>query len=92
MSCERADGEVRFAVTDTGTGIEPANVSKIFDPYWQARETAHLGTGLGLAIAKAVVEQHHGRIWIDSTPGAGTTVTFALPVAAAAEEQPEKAA
>jgi signal transduction histidine kinase len=81
VSCERFDQGVRFAVTDTGRGIEPEHLAKIFDPFWQASETAHLGSGLGLPIAKAIVEQHHGRIWVESKPGTGTTVTFTLPLA-----------
>jgi signal transduction histidine kinase len=91
ISCEASDQEVRFAVTDTGRGIEPADVQNIFDPYWQTDGTAHLGVGLGLAIAKAVVEQHHGRIWVESAPGVGTTVFFTIPVATA-DEAPLQAA
>ena len=92
VSCEEADGGIRFAVKDTGSGIDPTDVDNIFDPFWQSRATAHLGTGLGLAIAKAVVEQHHGRIWVDSKPGAGTTVVFTIPLAGAGEASPSKAA
>jgi signal transduction histidine kinase len=91
LSCERSNGDMRFAVKDTGRGIDPADVDRLFDPFWQARDTAHLGAGLGLAIAKAVVEQHHGRIWVESTPGIGTMVIFTVPVASAGEE-PLKAA
>ena len=92
VSCDEADGGIRFAVKDTGRGIDPADVDKVFDPFWQSRATAHLGTGLGLAIAKAVVEQHHGRIWVDSQPEAGTTVVFTIPLAGAGEASPSKAA
>jgi two-component system sensor histidine kinase VicK len=67
-------------------------VDKIFDPFWQARGADHVGAGLGLAIVKAIVEQHHGRIWVESKLGAGTAVTFALPVAGVAEAVPSKAA
>jgi signal transduction histidine kinase len=81
VSYEPSDREVRFAVADTGSGIEPEHLKKIFDPFWQASETAHLGAGLGLAVANAVVEQHHGRIWVESHRGSGTTVSFTLPVA-----------
>jgi signal transduction histidine kinase len=85
VSAEETDGQVMFAVKDTGCGIEPEHREKIFDPFWQASATAHLGAGLGLAIAKAVVEQHHGWIRVESTPGHGTTVSFALPVTGVGE-------
>jgi signal transduction histidine kinase len=85
-----SDGDMRFAVKDTGTGIDPAHVDRIFDPFWQARDAAHLGVGLGLAIAKALVEQHHGRIWVESTRN-GTTAFFTVPVARS-DEKPMKAA
>jgi signal transduction histidine kinase len=91
LSGELSNGEMRFAVKDTGRGIDPADVERLFDPFWQARDTAHLGAGLGLAIAKAVVEQHHGRIWVESTPGIGTTVIFTVPLASSGEK-PRKAA
>jgi signal transduction histidine kinase len=92
VSCEDSDGELRFAVKDTGSGIDPADVDRIFDPFWQARETARAGAGLGLAIAKAVVEQHNGRIWVESKPGVGTTVIFTIPVAGVGKVIPSKAA
>jgi len=91
VSCTPSDGDIRFAVADNGTGIDPADLGRLFDPFWQAEGTAHRGTGLGLAIVKAIVEQHGGRIWVESQPGAGTTVTFTVPVAVAGE-QPRKAA
>jgi PAS domain S-box-containing protein len=81
LSCEVRDGEVLFAVKDTGPGINPTDMHKMFDPFWQAKPGAHFGSGLGLAIAKAIVEQHNGRIWADSTPNAGTTVFFTVPQA-----------
>jgi len=92
VSCEESAGEMRFAVSDTGSGIDPADLDKIFDPFWQARGSAHLGAGLGLAIVKAIVEQHHGRIWVESKLGVGTTVTFVVPVAGTDEAAPSKAA
>ncbi|HEX7793166.1 MAG TPA: ATP-binding protein [Vicinamibacterales bacterium] len=85
VSCEESAGEMRFAVSDTGRGINPADLDRIFDPFWQARGSAHLGAGLGLAIVKAIVEQHHGRIGVESKLGVGTTVTFVLPVAGTGE-------
>jgi len=86
LSYEVRDGEVQFAVKDTGPGINPRDLQKIFDPFWQAKPGAHFGAGLGLAIAKALVEQHNGRIWAESTPGAGTTVFFTIPQADSGQE------
>ena len=78
VSCEVWQDRVRFAVQDTGRGIEQENLNRIFDLFWQAKTTAHMGAGLGLAIAKAIVEQHGGEIWVESQPGAGTTFFFTL--------------
>ena len=86
VNCEGYDKEVRFAVKDTGRGISPNDLDKIFNPFWQAKPGAYFGSGLGLAIAKAIVGQHNGRIWADSTPGVGTTVFFTLPQADICEE------
>lgn len=74
-----AGGGVIFEVSDTGPGIAPEDLPRVFDRFWQAKRTAHLGTGLGLAIAKGIAEAHRGRVWAASTPGAGSTFFFALP-------------
>lgn len=63
--------EICFRVTDTGPGVPPADLPNLFEPFWQARETASLGTGLGLTVAKAIVEAHGGRIFASSAPGHG---------------------
>lgn len=64
-------------VSDTGHGIGPAHVTRIFDPYFTTREG---GTGLGLAIAYRIVRDHGGTIEVASTQGAGTTMTVRLPL------------
>ncbi|WP_437600369.1 GAF domain-containing sensor histidine kinase [Sorangium sp. So ce590] len=76
--------EVRLSVRDTGPGIPEDQRTRIFERYWQAKETAHKGTGLGLSIAKALVEVHGGRIWVESKVGEGSTFFFTLPAAEAA--------
>ena len=72
----------QFAVSDTGPGIATEQLSRVFDRFWQAKETARAGTGLGLAICKGIIEQHGGSIRVESTLGVGTTFFFTLPVAA----------
>jgi signal transduction histidine kinase len=67
---------VAFEIADTGSGIDPENLSKIFEPYFSTKET---GTGLGLAIVHKVVEVHHGTISAESTVGKGTKFTVMLP-------------
>jgi PAS domain S-box-containing protein len=78
----RCSGEfVRISISDTGPGIPPEHLEKIFLPYWRAyKEPRQRGTGLGLAIAKAVVEAHQGRIWVESDLEAGSTFHVELPV------------
>lgn len=70
---------VRFTVTDTGRGIAPEDLDKVFDREWQSDETAHLGSGMGLYIAKGVVAAHGGEIYVQSTQGRGSTFWFSLP-------------
>jgi signal transduction histidine kinase len=76
-------GWVQISVADTGPGIAAEEVEKIFDQFYQV---AHVGTqrphgtGLGLAIAKALVEMQHGRLWVESVVGCGSTFVFTLPV------------
>lgn len=88
----RSDGQVLFAVSDTGPGIPQRNLKDIFNPYWQAKRTARLGAGLGLPIAKGIVEAHGGKIWVESEPGKGTTFFFTLPVARSAPARTTPAA
>lgn len=76
-------GEVVFEVRDSGVGIAPEDLPRIFDRFYRAdpsRTRASGGAGLGLAIARRIVEAHAGRIWAESAPGQGTTIRFALPL------------
>ncbi len=71
---------VRFAITDQGNGIGEVDQEHLFDPFWQARKGKG-GVGLGLPIAKAIVQAHGGRMWLDTRLGRGTTFFFTLPIA-----------
>ncbi len=77
----RHDGAVvRFAVTDEGSGMTPAQLSRAFDRVWQAEHHSQRGRGLGLSIVKAIVEAHGGGVTARSEPGRGSTFEFTLPV------------
>jgi PAS domain S-box-containing protein len=78
-------GDVLFWVADTGAGIAAENVPHVFDRFWQARSGERHGVGLGLPIVKGLVEAHGGRIWVESTPGHGTTMFFTIPTTPRAE-------
>jgi signal transduction histidine kinase len=85
--------QVVFDVQDTGPGIPAAELPHVFDRFRRGRSAGYAGTGLGLAIARALIQAHGGRIWAESTPGLGTVVRFALPIAAlSASEHPADAA
>jgi PAS domain S-box-containing protein len=81
LAARPGDGEISFTVTDTGSGIAPEDLPHVFDRFWQARTKRRGGAGLGLSIVKAIVEGHGGRVWIESKPGAGTSVFFTVPTA-----------
>ncbi|GAB4478941.1 MAG: hypothetical protein Kow00124_23990 [Anaerolineae bacterium] len=71
-------------VTDTGIGIAPEEHERIFERFYQvdgSATRAHGGVGLGLSVCKAIVEEHGGRIWVESAPGEGAAFHFTLPVA-----------
>jgi two-component system NtrC family sensor kinase len=73
------DAMVCVAISDTGSGMAPEVLAKVFDPFFTTKPVGQ-GTGLGLAVSFGIVEQHGGRIEVESTPGAGTTFSVMLPV------------
>jgi signal transduction histidine kinase len=74
------DQEVAVSIADQGVGISGDQLASLFRPFTRLdREPTTDGVGLGLYIAKAIVERHHGRIWVESTPGRGSTFWVALP-------------
>jgi signal transduction histidine kinase len=76
--------EVRLEVADNGPGIRPEQRERLFEKFHQIRDAAHgkpQGTGLGLAICRTIVENHGGRIWVESPPGGGSTFIVTLPAA-----------
>ena len=72
--------QIRLRVRDSGSGMAPEIMDKIFDPYFTTKEQ-NKGTGLGLAVIKGIVESHQGTIHVQSTPETGTTFDVFLPVA-----------
>ncbi len=77
---ERGEVDVRLSVHDTGPGIPAEDLGRVFDRFWQARQTAQLGSGLGLFIARGIVLAHGGTIRAESAPGAGSTLHVTLPI------------
>jgi signal transduction histidine kinase len=76
---ERGEGEVRLSVADTGVGIPPHLLERIFERFWQVGVNDSRGLGLGLYISRSIVEAHGGRIWAESADGAGSTFFVTLP-------------
>ena len=82
VSCQRTgpeSKEVEVSVSDTGEGIAPEKIKTIFERFSQIHDKDRRGIGLGLYIAKMMVEQHPGRIWVESKVGEGSTFHFTLP-------------
>ncbi len=78
---ELQGGKVSFSVTDTGQGIAPQYVNRVFDRYFRIPGSKKEGTGLGLSISKDLIEAQGGTLVVDSEFGAGSTFSFSLPVA-----------
>jgi signal transduction histidine kinase len=79
------EGQVVVSVIDTGTGIPPEDQARVFEVFAQSGDTLTdkpRGTGLGLPISRQIVEQHGGRLWLESRVGVGSTFSFSLPAAA----------
>lgn len=80
ITLTQAAGKILLTVTDSGEGIDPAHLDKIFDRFYQVDKSRNQGgSGLGLAIAKWIIDSHGGSITVTSTLGAGTTFTIQLP-------------
>jgi signal transduction histidine kinase/CheY-like chemotaxis protein len=83
VQARQRDRHVVVSVTDTGPGIASEDAERIFEPFWQGRNTNWRdkgGSGLGLSISKQFVELHNGRIWMQSDQGVGTAFYFELPL------------
>jgi len=76
LAGEESGRRARIEVSDTGRGIAPEDISKVFEPYYSTKDT---GTGLGLAIVKKAVDDHRGTINVKSKVGSGTTFIITLP-------------
>ncbi|MDP3722669.1 MAG: ATP-binding protein, partial [Candidatus Omnitrophota bacterium] len=80
VRAQEHDGQVRIAIADTGSGIAPDKLEKIYDPFFTTKEPGK-GTGLGLFIVRQIIERNKGRISVESAVGQGTTFLLEFPIA-----------
>ena len=83
ISTRNFEGEVEVAVADTGPGLPPEKLPRVWERFYksdQARTHGSGGTGLGLAIVKQIVEAHDGKVAVQSEVGKGATFSFSLPI------------
>ncbi len=83
LTVEKQNNEVLFAIVDRGRGIPADKLDSIFERFQQVDSTdsrKHEGTGLGLSICRSIVQQHNGRIWVESVLGEGSSFYFTLPM------------
>jgi two-component system NtrC family sensor kinase len=78
---------IRITVADNGPGIPGELLTKIFEPFFTTKSPGQ-GTGLGLAISRAIIEEHHGKLWAQSEPGKGARFFVELPIIPCAEDRP----
>lgn len=80
VGCDEGDDQWTVTVRDNGTGIAAENCERIFEAFVRLQHADRIpGSGIGLAICKRIVENHDGRIWVESVPGEGSTFLFTLP-------------
>ena len=87
IECAHHNNMAKVSVTDTGPGIAPDLLEAIFERFRQGENPQRRGLGLGLYISRTLIEAQHGKIWAESTPGNGTTVSFTLPLMSAPSSQ-----
>ena len=69
--------QVQVTVEDSGTGLDPSTMSRIFDPFYTTKSG---GMGMGLSISRSIVQNHGGRLWATANDGPGTSFHFTLPI------------
>lgn len=83
IEAEQQNGEIWFTVSDNGVGVAPADQARLFERFYRARRQENLkarGSGLGLAIVKSIIEQHGGRVSVESKLGSGSRFTLVIPL------------
>jgi signal transduction histidine kinase len=91
MRASAINGSYTLSVSDTGPGISESDQARLFQEFQQADNSITRkkgGTGLGLAIAKRIVELHGGRLWVESSPGQGSTFSFTVPTKVEEQARP----
>ena len=91
VSLQRDNGNAVIRIADTGIGIDEEDQRRIFEPFFTTKEEEGHGTGLGLSVAYGIIQNHDGRITVDSAPGKGATFVITLPINGPASYRQENA-